>query len=188
MDDKLKKNDLSNKLGRNDPCICGSGKKYKKCCLDKLFSKAVEQNIQRQHDFVNELKEQHPDKDITMISAEKAGMVKMSEIIIDYANELLDVATTTNDRHKAIMIAIAAWNIAHLDEDEQDDHINKFLNTLRDNKNTKQEETKKILRTLICKKQNNYSNIRRFIVNFEFSESTDGKGFDLNIISAVVPS
>lgn len=26
---------LSKKLGRNDPCHCGSGKKYKKCCLDK---------------------------------------------------------------------------------------------------------------------------------------------------------
>lgn len=24
-----------NKIGRNDPCPCGSGKKYKKCCLDK---------------------------------------------------------------------------------------------------------------------------------------------------------
>lgn len=23
------------KIGRNDPCSCGSGKKYKKCCLDK---------------------------------------------------------------------------------------------------------------------------------------------------------
>jgi uncharacterized protein YecA (UPF0149 family) len=23
------------KLGRNDPCPCGSGKKYKKCCLNK---------------------------------------------------------------------------------------------------------------------------------------------------------
>ena len=22
------------KVGRNDPCPCGSGKKYKKCCLD----------------------------------------------------------------------------------------------------------------------------------------------------------
>jgi uncharacterized protein YecA (UPF0149 family) len=22
----------SPKVGRNDPCICGSGKKYKKCC------------------------------------------------------------------------------------------------------------------------------------------------------------
>ena len=23
------------KVGRNDPCPCGSGKKYKKCCLAK---------------------------------------------------------------------------------------------------------------------------------------------------------
>jgi SWIM/SEC-C metal-binding protein len=22
----------SEKIGRNDPCLCGSGKKYKKCC------------------------------------------------------------------------------------------------------------------------------------------------------------
>ena len=26
---------MKNKVGRNDPCPCGSGKKYKKCCLDK---------------------------------------------------------------------------------------------------------------------------------------------------------
>lgn len=26
---------LINKVGRNDPCPCGSGKKYKKCCLGK---------------------------------------------------------------------------------------------------------------------------------------------------------
>jgi uncharacterized protein YecA (UPF0149 family) len=24
----------SNKVGRNDLCHCGSGKKYKKCCID----------------------------------------------------------------------------------------------------------------------------------------------------------
>jgi len=23
------------KIGRNDPCICGSGKKYKRCCINK---------------------------------------------------------------------------------------------------------------------------------------------------------
>jgi uncharacterized protein YecA (UPF0149 family) len=27
---------VSNKIGSNDPCPCGSGKKYKKCCIDKL--------------------------------------------------------------------------------------------------------------------------------------------------------
>ncbi|MBC8391880.1 MAG: SEC-C domain-containing protein, partial [Deltaproteobacteria bacterium] len=24
------------KVGRNDPCPCGSGKKFKKCCLKKV--------------------------------------------------------------------------------------------------------------------------------------------------------
>ena len=23
------------KIGRNDPCLCGSGQKYKRCCLGK---------------------------------------------------------------------------------------------------------------------------------------------------------
>ena len=26
---------IANKIGRNDPCPCGSGKKYKKCCLHR---------------------------------------------------------------------------------------------------------------------------------------------------------
>jgi preprotein translocase subunit SecA len=26
---------VSRKVGRNDPCPCGSGKKFKKCCLKK---------------------------------------------------------------------------------------------------------------------------------------------------------
>ena len=28
----VRKPAVSNKVGRNDPCPCGSGKKYKKCC------------------------------------------------------------------------------------------------------------------------------------------------------------
>jgi hypothetical protein len=33
---------MNHKVGRNDPCPCGSGKKYKSCCLNKesLGSKA----------------------------------------------------------------------------------------------------------------------------------------------------
>ena len=32
-DQKSDKTKLSNKMGRNDLCPCGSGKKYKKCCM-----------------------------------------------------------------------------------------------------------------------------------------------------------
>jgi uncharacterized protein YecA (UPF0149 family) len=28
----------SRQTGRNDPCPCGSGKKYKRCCLGKLLT------------------------------------------------------------------------------------------------------------------------------------------------------
>ena len=31
-DEQVKEPIKSNKIGRNDPCPCGSGKKYKKCC------------------------------------------------------------------------------------------------------------------------------------------------------------
>ena len=30
---------MTKKVGRNDPCPCGSGKKYKKCCEDRLGPK-----------------------------------------------------------------------------------------------------------------------------------------------------
>ena len=29
------------KHGRNDPCLCGSGKKYKKCCLNNATESTV---------------------------------------------------------------------------------------------------------------------------------------------------
>ena len=34
FDDKFKVKSMK-KIGRNDPCPCGSGKKYKHCCLDR---------------------------------------------------------------------------------------------------------------------------------------------------------
>ncbi|GIW49037.1 MAG: hypothetical protein KatS3mg079_513 [Caloramator sp.] len=40
------------KIGRNDPCPCGSGKKYKKCCIDKI---KPEININSFRNFLLEL-------------------------------------------------------------------------------------------------------------------------------------
>lgn len=38
---------MSMKPGRNDPCICGSGKKYKKCCQGKLEARSALQPVQQ---------------------------------------------------------------------------------------------------------------------------------------------
>jgi hypothetical protein len=38
---------MTNNIGRNDPCHCGSGRKYKKCCLEK-------DEKDKNRDFINE--------------------------------------------------------------------------------------------------------------------------------------
>jgi hypothetical protein len=43
--------------GRNDPCPCGSGKKYKKCCLrkDQEAARAEREEAERNKDFLEEI-------------------------------------------------------------------------------------------------------------------------------------
>jgi hypothetical protein len=42
------------KINRNDPCPCGSGKKYKKCCLDKQTGMADPASMQ---EFMDEIRD-----------------------------------------------------------------------------------------------------------------------------------
>lgn len=59
------------KIGRNDPCPCGSGKKFKKCCIDKINDKDDEAFLNQPFDEIYKVlrKESkikqclHPDKD-----------------------------------------------------------------------------------------------------------------------------
>ena len=37
------------KVGRNDPCPCGSGKKYKRCCLEKDLSASLSADIKEEY-------------------------------------------------------------------------------------------------------------------------------------------
>lgn len=36
---------MNKKVGRNDPCPCGSGKKYKKCCEQRLGGRSFSASI-----------------------------------------------------------------------------------------------------------------------------------------------
>lgn len=50
------------KIGRNDPCYCGSGIKYKKCCLEneKIIDSIIEELAAPYTDFI-EVEEYDPD-------------------------------------------------------------------------------------------------------------------------------
>lgn len=46
------------KIGRNDPCPCGSGKKHKKCCGNKLSEQEIKELYLRQLELTNGLKDE----------------------------------------------------------------------------------------------------------------------------------
>ena len=82
----------SNKPGRNSSCPCGSGKKYKKCCLalNKTNQSLIDASIDR-------LKKRGSD-DTVFVSPEEFGARKMSEIILEYADDFLKLTDTRRER------------------------------------------------------------------------------------------
>lgn len=78
------------KVGRNDPCPCGSGHKYKKCCLDKEEDQASELKDRYFREYRIRLK--GPD-DIEMIK--RAGRVALDTL--DLVEQEIRPGMTTGD-------------------------------------------------------------------------------------------
>jgi methionyl aminopeptidase len=78
------------KIGRNDPCPCGSGKKYKKCCFDKGDTHFADYGKFYQTRFNIHLKTNEEIEGI-----KKAG--KLAIELLDLAETLLHPGIKTND-------------------------------------------------------------------------------------------
>jgi len=181
------------KVGRNDPCLCGSGKKYKKCCL--LNSEEFEDEDSSDQTALlqtmgERVKKQYKDESIMMETSDELGLTKMSEILLEFAEELLDNAKNDQEKEGIIMMAVVAWNIAIIaDEDRESviDHIEDYLRTLGFKKNSEDKEVLAyILHTLVEKKWMEYPDIQRLIVDFEIIETKNE--FRLNVASLVAPA
>ena len=48
---------MGKKIGRNDPCPCGSGKKYKLCCINKMSEKEIQALYLQQFELAKGLNE-----------------------------------------------------------------------------------------------------------------------------------
>ena len=75
------------KTSRNQPCPCGSGKKYKKCCLSQDQKATVEQN---QQDHSNK-----PADDLSYIDQNTAPMI--DEEYLEYCDALEELTNQAND-------------------------------------------------------------------------------------------
>lgn len=78
------------KIGRNDPCPCGSGLKYKKCCMGKEHSgiKNIKTRYQREHNIYLKKKED-------IVSIKKAGRLAIEALRL--AEEHIRPGITTDN-------------------------------------------------------------------------------------------
>jgi len=83
------------KIGRNDPCPCGSGKKYKKCCMGRQTEKPVDLRKWYRQKYNIRLKES---KDIEGIRA--AGRLVLESL--DRAEAEIRAGITTEDINSRI--------------------------------------------------------------------------------------
>lgn len=78
------------KIGRNDPCPCGSGLKYKKCCMGKEHSriKNIKSRYQKEHNVYLKEKED-------IVSIKKAGRLAIETLRL--AEEHIRPGITTDN-------------------------------------------------------------------------------------------
>lgn len=159
-----------NKLGRNDLCCCGSGKKYKRCCLlgEQKFPQERTTTIspvarQRSAERLARRVKRHIGDDGTILMGSLE--LKMSGVILDLADFLLKAAKTKAQHESAIAITCIAWNIAVLGPEHGQKCWDAFCNKI-DSFDYK-EDIDEIMNAIITKKRDNYSQIGRIIVDYD---------------------
>lgn len=160
------------RIGRNQPCPCGSGKKYKKCCYGKnninkiLLSKGFGKNLPKEAVITT-----NPQKE------------KMSEVLLEFAKPLTDECENDKAFYNALQISAIAWNSSFLPPGERnkliDESINKYIND-----NSERAMAKEILSKMLKRKEKNFPNINRMIMDFQISYR-DGQQH-LNVISSTI--
>jgi len=145
------------KISRNQPCPCGSGKKYKKCCYQKkdnkeiTLSKSFGQNLPEGAVITN-----IPQKE------------KMSEVLLDFAKPLIDEYEDDKALYNALQISSIAWNASFFPPKERKKLIDESLNEHISDKNGR-EMVKEILLEMLRRKEKDFPNIKRMILDLQVS-------------------
>ena len=99
------------KIGRNDPCHCGSGKKYKKCCLanDEDAARSRSARI---------------DETLAEIAEAKARGQGPAQQMVQFAQPLIDASNGDLESvNKAMSLGMLFWNLAVCRDDQQREEL-----------------------------------------------------------------
>lgn len=173
------------KIRRNGPCPCGSGLKYKKCCLERKQAEAAELRLWQLQAELKEKLEKSLDKEVVLLEP-NSHPIKMSEVILEFAEDMLRHSDTRTEKKQAIEMACLAWNLA-LIKQQNDEEYERALAQLLKQKGLRGQPTelRQLLEALINKKIKEYAEIDRMIVRYQID--FEGGELMLNVASTIAP-
>lgn len=176
------------RLGRNDLCLCGSGKKYKKCCI---HTNDLEDNAQEETNYddvlLRKLKHRYPHRYYRIVQSEEVGEFKVSEVILEYAEDFIAMAQTEQDQKEILALCMMAWNLSFLDKTKRTQELNCFMDDLNIKKDDPgRMEIKTLFEVLMDKRKEEYPFVKRQIMDFQIKKTRDD--IILNVISSPMPA
>ena len=119
------------------------------------------------------------------VIANPKGEVKMSEVLEAFVEPYLDVASNLEQRQKMFALAVVAWNIALLPEEEQQKEMEMMINQIFGGHDRQmQRDIRDILKELVERKQKFFADNQRYILDFELT----GRRNDLRLSVVSSPS
>jgi hypothetical protein len=120
------------------------------------------------------------DLPFTKFIVEPEGQEKMSEVILDFAEPLLDECENEASEKVAVAMAILVWNISLLPENDQDREILKICSELAGSDDKKQiARLMDYANYLLERKKRYYAENQRYIVKYEISGSGNSQRLDV---------
>jgi hypothetical protein len=176
-----------NKIGRNDLCPCGSGLKYKKCCLksEQVDSKEIRMH-HIQTGFKQRIRKNLSDEAIFLDPTTET--IKMSEIILEFAEDMLRNSDTRSEKENAINIACLAWNLAWIkqkDNKEYENQLASFIKEMGIKDKDYINDMESLINALVNKKIEEYPMIDKLIVHYQVDFHKDE--LMLNVASTYSP-
>jgi hypothetical protein len=115
---------------------------------------------------------------------EPSGEVKISEALEDFVEPYLEFANTEEACRKLLTLAVIAWNVSFLPEEEQQDIVEGISAEVMPAATEEQKaDLKGILSMLIARKKVYFSEYTRKIIGFELTGT--GKGYYLSVASTL---
>ncbi len=169
-------------IGRNDKCPCGSGQKYKKCCLLNGAEGIIEASVQKLEKRSMQRTSEYG-KSKSLYVRDLKSVRKMSEIILEFAGPIMESAETFEMQRSAISVAMIAWNMSLMDDFTSSmENLSEKMKMPMDKQFAS--EMASTIRFLIQRKLEFYSDIRRMVMDYDVVDT--GKGLHLNVVSTVL--